>query len=832
MPDSAFDPLSTLSLLPYSVCLRDDRSLIALLGVSDALIALACFAIPLALGGFFRRRSDLGFSRLFMGFASFIFATGVMHALDVWTLWYPDFHIQAVVKAFTAVLAAVTAAAMWSMRRKALSLPSPEQLTRVNAELTRKVLEHAAMVHKLEVEAKLRASLEQKLRNSEQQLKTVLDTAADGILTTNAKGQIELCNPAAAHMFGYAPHQLTLMSPESLMTAPEADGETYQDQSGHGLEVVGKRKDGSTFPLEMSIGGNTRILRDITQRKAQEQAIHELNASLERKVEERTRQLNVASAAKSLFLANMSHELRTPMNAILGLAQLMAHETLTPEQQDIVARIRLAGKSLIHIIDDILDITKLEAGQVRIERKSFDLTASLQQLDDLMRNSAQAKGIRLNIRKPDLQVGPLVGDVVRLQQVLTNLTGNAIKFTEHGQVVVDVLTVRDSPDSVKLRFEVRDTGIGIAPEALPNLFTAFTQADTSITRRFGGTGLGLAISRRLVELMGGTMDVSSRLGEGSTFRFELTFERDLGDYGTGMVEAEEPVETDTRSSGPQLAGLRILVVDDSAMNRFMVERVLKLAGAVPTLANDGKQALERIKTTTSGFDAVLMDIQMPVMDGLSATRAIREDPAHATLPVVAFTAGVLDEEREAALAAGVNDFLGKPVDLEKLIRVLTPFMPQDLPGAANSTAMTKPTSTHHSSVPTLPPPHASGVVEDVLQDPLDALPGIDMGMVLELLGGDRGMLVSLLNGFVNEFEGFPEEARKALEHGELDWLTSRLHTIKGTAGNLGLQAIAQEAGDLELALKTGKPTEALLDTLCATLAELLPALRKAANPKP
>lgn len=358
------------------------------------------------------------------------------------------------------------------------------------------------------------------------------------------------------------------------------------------------------------------------------------------------------------------------MNAIMGFAQLLEMEALPDDQREMVRMIHESGSNLLHIIEDLLDLSKIEAGKLRIDNQPFGLSSMLERFDCTFRKLAQDKDLGFSVQIPLTDLGSLLGDVHRLEQILNNLTSNAIKFTERGEVTVSVSAEPINNHALRLRFEVKDTGIGIAPNVLQNLFQPFAQGDSSISRRFGGTGLGLVISKRIAEAMGGQLGVVSEADQGSTFWVEIPFERVVNSA------ADKTPSTDSSPSEaekPILSGMHVLAVDDDASNLALIEQTLQRQGANVTLAIHGQEALDTLRAGAGHYDMVLMDIRMPVMDGLAATREIRKDAQLAHVPVIALTAGALPEEREAALSAGVNDFMTKPFDLQQIKTVLSKY---------------------------------------------------------------------------------------------------------------------------------------------------------------
>jgi PAS domain S-box-containing protein len=692
-----------------------------------------------------------------------------------------------------------------------------------------------------------------------------------------------------------------------------------RDRSGEPLEVVGSWS-------------------NIDTRKEAEQALLAAQAELEKATEAALE----ANEAKSAFLANMSHEIRTPMNAIIGLSHLALKTELMPRQRDYLVKIRHSGQHLLGIINDILDFSKIEAGKLSVEAIDFDLDKVLENVGNLISEKASAKGLEL-IFDIEPSVSPFFkGDPLRLGQILINFCNNAVKFTEEGEVVVKAHVLEDSPDSQLILFSVSDTGIGLTEEQIGRLFQAFQQADVSTTRKYGGTGLGLAISKRLAELMGGTIEVTSELGKGSTFRFtarlgkaamaprrrllqsdlrgrrvliiddnsqartvlssmlrNLAFvvdEAGSGQEGVEMVREAakrgEPyeiafvdwqmpgldgVETGKRilalseldapphlvmvtaygreevmklaeesgfenvlikpvtssilfdtavvalgadlevaeivTAGPsfdidRMRGARVLLVEDNEINQEVAIGQLEDAELFVDLAENGAVAVRMVRE--NDYDIVLMDMQMPVMDGIEATRAIRSDPNFQTLPIIAMTANALVSDREMCLQAGMNDHIAKPIDPDQLFGVLLRWIKR--PDGRGSSPKSR-SAARASAAP-------------AAEAPLD-IAGIDTASALKRTGDNRKRYETLLRRFAQQQAGTVDGIRKALAIGDAATAERAAHSLKGASGTLGAAALSDASAKAETAIKTGQGIDPALSALSLVLRTAVEAIRAA-----
>jgi signal transduction histidine kinase/DNA-binding NarL/FixJ family response regulator len=559
------------------------------------------------------------------------------------------------------------------------------------------------------------------------------------------------------------------------------------------------------FVLERTVRQRTAELRH------QKAHIEDINADLvvARDAAEASRR------AKAQFLANMSHEIRTPMNAVIGLTNLLQATRPNTEQAEYLTAIESSSQNLLVIINDILDSSKMEAGKLTLEQVPFRLPEAVRRLGAMFKFATESKGLFFAVNVADNVPAAVLGDPVRLNQVLVNLVGNAIKFTRAGGVTVTVEAVPgpDSPTHQStnplIRFAVRDTGIGIPNDKLGAIFEDFSQANTSTTREFGGTGLGLSIARNLVQLHGGQLGVTSEEGQGSEFFFELPYE--VADASAAQPEAHAGLLT------PFEPALRILVAEDNALNQLVARKTLEAWNVQVVIAENGRLALEAITGATEPFDAVLMDVQMPELDGYGATREIRQHfPDAGQLPIIGLTASVLPEDRALALAAGMNDTLAKPFEPAVLYARIAHFTGRNTAGTEATTP-----SEEQTRFPTNPLTHQT-------TNPPTLKP--DWHLLEELAGGNEGFLRQIITTFLTEAPAL-EALMAATCPSDPTALASTAHKLKGQVAYFGVPVLHTQLDELERAARhPALPyCEPLLHTIRQQLADLYPQLEERAG---
>jgi two-component system sensor histidine kinase/response regulator len=613
------------------------------------------------------------------------------------------------------------------------------------------------------------------------QLSAAIEASPSPVVISNVQGLIEYVNPKFQALLGYEVADVLQRRLDFFVSHP-VDKQHYQalwqqtkfEQDWH-HDILHRHRRGHEIWMSVSISPICNEHQQITHYVAVFEDI-EVRKNAEAQLLAAKDAADQANRLKSDFLANMSHEIRTPMNAILGMTHLMLKTELDQKQRDYLQKTSSAAESLLHILNDILDFSKIEADRLHIELIPFRLASVIDQLSALHQIRAEEKGLQLSVSiAPDCPPA-LIGDPLRLGQILNNLVSNAIKFTSQGVIKVHIERVAEIGTEIRLHVWVQDSGIGLSKEQIARLFKPFVQADGSTTRKYGGTGLGLSISKRLIQLMGGDIWVESTPNAGSIFHFTLTLEK--------TTELTPAVEPSNRLDGQFLHGLRILLVEDNPLNQQVASELLSSVGASVILAQHGGEALGWMSIEPLPCDLILMDLQMPVLDGNEATRLIRSDPRLQQIPIVAMTAHAMSDERQRCLDNGMNDYVTKPIQPDVLFTTIAKWVGDKI------------------TVPDHLDTH--GQYYDVNSVP--AIEGVDTPDVLARLMGDTQLYEALFRQFLADYQQAYSHFQQYLMSDPRS--AERLvHSMKGVAGTLGMTELATAAARLEQQLRRhpGKP---------------------------
>jgi len=943
----------TKGMMPHGSCFLWNPPLLWLIVIANAVTAIAYFSIPITLAYFTHKRKDVDFKWLIFLFSAFIFACGVTHVLAIVTIWVPIYWVSGIAITITAIVSVLTAIFLWKLIPQALLIPSPSSLLKVNTKLEEEIIYHKET--KLELQQlnndldRLVEQRTQELKSSEYELRLSQTSGGIGTWKVELDTYKLTCSENYSPLLGF----LALSKPtwDDFLAVIHLDD---RQKVLNLFKCFRESKVDTPYDMEYRITtatGDIRwirsvgvvecatdetpptlrgIVQDVTDNKHLTQELSKHKNHLEELVEERTKQLEVsqkkaeaADQAKSRFLANMSHEIRTPLNAIIGFAYLLQNDPLTDFQQDQLAKQSDASNHLLHVINDILDLSKIDAGMLVLHDEDINIEHLLTKVFSLIQNKASKKGIKLFI-DVDHALRFLKGDGLRIEQVLINLVSNAVKFTEEGSISIHITKCEESDLNVLVRFEVVDTGMGMPPEVLDHIFASFEQADGTITRSFGGTGLGLTISKKIIQLMDGKIGVSSQLGEGSTFWFEITLNKSSvkpTDFAVpskltdkrvlvvdDLAEARESLHamllqfniyTETTNSGinaikmiekadqegspfhivlldwqmPDMDGIEtatkmlalplrtkpkiifvtayvdfldkhevaelshahltkpvtpsplhdalvnvlsnelkttfqindqsaqhdaikfndvhILLAEDNPINQDVAIGLLKNVGVKVALAENGQIAFDMAKE--NHYDLIIMDLQMPVLDGFESTLAIRALPQMKEIPILAMTANAFNEDKEQCMQVGMNAHIAKPVSPNQLYKTLADYLPKEKVSYAGNALASQ----------------SSHLTDSVIEQ-IKTIDGLDIKRGMCNVGGDGAFYLGLLKKFVKQYNKKCSAVLSEISANTKEDIQHLAHALKGSAATLGIINLWTLAETLEKEAKSSKQNKELI----------------------